>query len=147
MAKMIRTWLLIMVISDVMIFKMNAIQNSNDSRTIVEDNGVQQMVTSTIDSQNDALGIVLNSNNSSDQPKNDSNSNDKHTELKFKKFLMKNSDKNESDHANITSETSTESPVELEKNSTTEAAPLIPEATVKPNIKHPVETQQKIIIR
>lgn len=122
------------MISDLMVFKMNAIGNglvieSNDNQTINKDKSAQEVVTKS--SISHTSEIILNIHKPSEQPKNVTNS----------------KDTNQNDHVNITSTTATEKSTDMEQQVSTTHAPLIPEATVEPNIKHPVETQQKIIIR
>lgn len=172
-----RIWLLVWVISDMMIFKMNAIQNGK------EINNNQSQITTNASFADDGDGddadenpdIIVNLYDPDDRPTNDSKSNDEQknksneqTEPPFMQLVIKNPDKIGKGHkhnyttttpASTTSENefdsfnSTENPMEIEKmslidsNVTTPAPPLIPVASVKPSIKHNKDTQQKIIIR
>ena len=143
MLSMIRIWLLIWVISDMMVFKMHAIQNNKE----VNHNESRTTTTAPIDDDddddenfdNDHAGIILNlykpydnSTNENDKRQNDSS---KQTETPFMQLVIKNPDKTDKSHQRSQSTTKL-------NNSAKSVS-----ASVESSIKHKTETQQKIIIR
>lgn len=201
---MMRFWLLVWVISDIMIFKMNATQNSIEITTKNNKSDITTNVSFANDNkertQIENPSIVLNLPDTNDSTsKDDKNDTTEPTKLPFIQVVINSLDQiqkdREENHTTSTTSTTTtssttkppettsvdtisnntiastnttsnstttidiitnsttENPLELEKNSTTElnvttAAPvLIPPASVKPSIKHNADTQQKIIIR
>lgn len=168
MANTMRIWLLVWVISDTMIFKMNAIQNSKE---VNNKNTVNTSFAHDDDDKNPQTenhSIVLNLPKPDDRSTNNSKLNDEQenksgeqTEQPFMQLVIDSLDKIHTDRqgsntttipSNTTSD-SIENPIKIEKKSSTEsnvttpAPPLIPIASVKPSIKHNKDTQQKIIIR
>lgn len=169
MANTMRIWLLVWVISDTMIFKMNAIQNSKE---VNNKNTVNTSFAHDNDDKNPQTenhSIVLNLPKPDDRSTNNSKLNDEQenksgeqTEQPFIQLVIDSLDKIHTDRqgsntttipSNSTTSDSIENPIKIEKKSSTEsnvttpAPPLIPIASVKPSIKHNKDTQQKIIIR
>lgn len=169
MASTMPIWLLIWVISDIMIFKMNAIQNSSQEINNTDNSGIETN-SSFVDDESDELGIILNlfdpddpSTNEESDSDSDSESKDqtehtihpneqiKPTKPPFMQFQLKHPDKMKKGHndSDITTTTPATTTISNSTGNSTITTKLIPPATIKSRIQHNnrKETQQKIIIR
>lgn len=159
-----RFLVLVWVISDIMIFKMNATQNSSQELSHNSNNVSETKISSDSDESPEAdhPGIILNLYHPDDQSTNDSNAKHqnehttnsnketKPTKPPFMQIALKHPDiiKKSRNDSYITTTTPATTTLHSVGNSTeTTKKSLIPAATVKPSIKHEKETQQKIIIR
>lgn len=167
-----RVWLLLWVISDMMIFQMNAVPNdekvsNNHNRTIADETATT--TTASVNNKDNSdigpKGFILKLHNPNDTDNVSStdvkkNKSEDHQEPIIH-VILKNREKDEKDQQHSLSTTtpttmapsnSTEKPMEIKNISLTQsnktaAASLIPPASVNSSIEQKAESQQKIIIR
>lgn len=158
MASMMRIWLSVWVISDLMVFEMNATQNSTHEINSNNNNVREITVSSIVNDESpeiDLPGIILNLYDPDDhhdskeknEHTNNSSEQTEPTKQPFMQFELEHPDKNKRrvhDHSYVT--TTPASSIAANCTRTTKK-PLIPAATAKPSIKHKKDSQQKIIIR
>lgn len=140
MASIVRVWLLLWMISDLMVFKTNAVENNEK---VGDNHSVQENTTSQTD------GIVLNlihpnDRNHSSDVTNSTDGNETESKKEQNGNYSTTTTKTPSDSIDKPLDTETTSPA---PPSNTTDAPLIPTATVEPTIQHKLQTQSKIIIR
>jgi hypothetical protein len=157
MATMMRMWLLVWVISDMMMFKMSATLNSSQEINS-NSNNMSEITTETSkvkdeDPDISDLDAILNILHPGEPSASDSDMKEEHknksseqtepTKQPNTQLTLENPDNVTEVHNERYISTTT--PPSTTSNSTTET--LIPAATVKSSIKHKKDSQQKIIIR